>query len=79
MKKKKIILLLFVICLALFGSIYLYVSFKNNIKTKNNSTDNTIINKENKINVNNVTYDKAVCLEPVDNTTWINHDYTFLL
>ena len=29
------------------------------------------------INVNNVTYDKPVCLNPVDNTTWINHDYTF--
>ena len=22
-------------------------------------------------------YDKPVCLEPADNTTWINHDYTF--
>lgn len=29
------------------------------------------------ITVNNVVYDKAVCLNPVDNTTWINHDYTF--
>ena len=29
------------------------------------------------ITVTNVTYDMPVCLDPVDNDTWINHDYTF--
>ena len=29
------------------------------------------------LTVTNVVYDKPVCLEPADNTTWINHDYTF--
>lgn len=77
MKKKKIILLLFVICLVLFGSIYHYISFKNNnIKTKNNSTDNTIINKENKIDDSNVVNEEHNVSESVNNDIKENTENT---